>query len=387
MQDENSLVKIILVVVAAVLSGFLVTAGLVKLLSATGLWLNYRDFGAGEVVAVWAAGLLLLYLLSVYVIAILLYQRYPNRTRTLDPSQRKRRALLRLIVPALLILLLAIVNHSTFPGGFASAEARQQWAYTEFADYRYAVSDIQNCQPIQARIGSIRAIAPTWGQNTTVRDPGSSGHYGEYTLEVVGDRGIGTANSSFHIMTSLYPVKFTHKGKTETLTCNNAGQFQTLINETRTQTWREHIQAIAKEGGSRDLMADSNRSFFYPKDYRLPPEYDDGFAYPIGGADGESYIIYLEGLMAPPLPQKYQGTQYTVAPEDIEQAIQLGLAIALSQSLSAETLDSFSQVGGDKFLSFDRKVCRLGACIESSTLTKKQMEKILKSGSAIPAYP
>lgn len=212
------------IISAAALGGFLATSILIKSYSAAGLWLNYREFQPGGEMVVGAASLLLLYLLSVYVIAILLYQRYPNRTRTLEPSQKKRRVLLRSIVPALLILLLAIVNDNIFPSVFASAEARQRWAYKEFTDYPHVVDDIQNCQPIQARIGNIKTIAPTWGQNVTVREPGSSGHHGEFTLEVIGDQGKGVAYSRFHIGTVLSSVKFTHEGKTEMLTCDNAGK-------------------------------------------------------------------------------------------------------------------------------------------------------------------
>lgn len=91
------------IISAAALGGFLATSILIKSYSASGLWLNYREFQPGGEMVVGAASLLLLYLLSVYVIAILLYQRYPNRTRTLEPSQKKRRVLLRSIVPALLI--------------------------------------------------------------------------------------------------------------------------------------------------------------------------------------------------------------------------------------------------------------------------------------------
>jgi len=127
------------------------------------------------------------------------------------------------------------------------------------------------------------------------------------------------------------------------------------------------------------------RTFFYPKNYTLPPEFDNGFAYLIGGVSGESHVVYREGLAAPSLPQKYQGTQYTVAPEDIEQAIQLGQAIIISQSLSAGTFNSLSQPGGDEFIASDSELCRLGACIESTTLTTQQMKQILNSGTAIPA--
>lgn len=339
-------------------------------LYAAGVLFNYMQVSAGGNVLIQLANGLLLYLLGVCLIALLLRKCYPRRGR--NQLANKRRTLLKLIAPALLVLALVAVNYRGFPA-FAFAEARQRWAYTEFTDYKYAVSVIQNCEPIKARVGNVKTVAPTWGKNVTVRDPGSSGHRGEFTLEVVGDKGTGVAYASFHIETALYATKFTHEGKTETLTCDNAGdQWRTFPNETQRQTWREHIQTIAKDGGSRNLMTDSDspkerlrqRAFFYPKDYALPPEYDNGLAYPIGGASGESYVIYLKGLTAPPLPQNYQDTQYTVAPEDIEQAIQLGQAIMISQSLSAETLNSLSQPGGDHFIASERKLCRLSACIE-----------------------
>lgn len=378
----------------AALGGFLFAGVSAKGLYAADILFNYRQVGAGRDVLIWLANILLLYLLGVCTIALLLRKCYPRRGR--NQVANKQRTFLKFMVPAMLISALVVINYGSFPGAFASAEARQQWAYTEFTDYKFVVSDIQNCEPIKARVGNVKTIAPTWGKNITVRDSGSSGHYGEFTLEVIGDRGTGVANASFHIGTVIPSVEFTYAGKTEMLTCENAGdQLLTLRNETQTQTWREHIQTIAKDGGSRDLIIGSDfpkgrlrqRTFFYPKDYALPPEYDNGLAYPIGGASGESYIVYRNGLASPPLPQKYQGTQYTVAPEDIEQAIQLGQAILISQSLSAGTLNSLSQPGGDEYITAERKLCHLGACIESTTLTTRQMKQILNSGAAIPAQP
>ena len=370
---------------------------LFPVVSATGLYaagvlFNYMQVSAGWNLLIQLANGLLLYLLGVCLIVILLRKRGSRGGR--HQSANKLRILLKFIAPALLILALVAVNYRGFPGAFTSAEARQQWAYTEFTDYKYAVSDIQNCEPIKARVGNVKTVAPTWGQNVTVWENGSSGHRGEFTLEVVGDRGTGIANASFHLGTTLYAVKFAYRGKTETLTCDNAGdQWRTPSDEAKPQTWREHIQTIAKNGGSRDLMTDSEfpkerlrqRPFFYPKNYALPPEFDNGFAYLIGGALGESYVIYQQGLSAPPLPQYLQGTRYTVAPEDIEQAIQLGEAIIISQSLSAGTLNSLSQPGEDKFVASEHKLCHLGVCIESTTLTTQQMKQILNTGAVIPA--
>lgn len=160
-----------------------------------------------------------------------------------------------------------------------------------------------------------------------------------------------------------------------------------LLNHAQQQTWRDRIEAIAKAGGSRDLRANmgSRRAFDYPKDYRFPSEYYNGFAYHVGGASGESYVIYRQGLSAPPLPKEYQGSQYEIAPKDIEIAVQSGQAIILSQSLSAGTFNSLDLPGGDSFFVFENKVCYLGACLTSTTLKIDHMKEILKSGSAIPA--
>lgn len=195
-------------------------------ISATGLYAagvlsNYIQVSAMGSVLIGLVNGLLLYLLGVCLIALLRQKCYPRRGR--NQPANKRRTLLKFIAPTLLILALVAVNYRGFPA-FASAEARQRWAYTEFTDYKYAVSDIQNCEPIKARVGNVKTAAPTWGKNVTVRDPGSSGHRGEFTLEVVGDKGTGIANARFHTSTRLYEVKFTDEGKTETLTCDNAGQ-------------------------------------------------------------------------------------------------------------------------------------------------------------------
>lgn len=205
----------------AALGGLLFAGVSAKGLYAADILFNYRQVGAGGDVLIWLAHVLLLYLIGVCAIALLLRKSDPRRGRNQTIS--KRRTLLKFMVPALLISTLVFINYGSFPGPFASAEARQQWAYTEFTDYKYAVSDIQNCKPIKAKVGNVKTVAPTWGKNMTVRDPGSSGHRGEFTLEVIGDKGTGVANASFHIGTTLYLVKFTHNGKTETLTCDNAG--------------------------------------------------------------------------------------------------------------------------------------------------------------------
>jgi len=137
---------------------------------------------------------------------------------SLAPS-RERRTRLRLIVPVVLISMLAAIGYSNFPGMLATAKTREQWAYTEFRDYKFVVRDIRNCQPLKAQIGDIKTVAPTWGRNVTTYEPGSSGHNGEFTLDVVGSDGNGIAHSKFHIFASVYAVQFTHDGKAEALTC------------------------------------------------------------------------------------------------------------------------------------------------------------------------
>ena len=161
------------------------------------------------------------------------------------------------------------------------------------------------------------------------------------------------------------------------------------LNHAQPQTWRDHVEAIAKAGGSRNLLANtgSRRRFDYPRDYRFPAEYYNGFAYHVGGASGESYVIYRQGLSAPPLPKEYQGSQYEIAPKEIELAIQSGEAILLSQSLSAGTFNSLDLPGGDEFFVYENEVCYLGSCLTSTTLKIDHMKEILKSGSAIPARP
>lgn len=127
-----------------------------------------------------------------------------------------RNVLFRWLVPAALV---ATTLHSTLLVTFATAEFRQRWAYTEFSDYERVVEDIQQCQAITGRIASIKTVAPTRGRNFTTYDPGSSGHSGEFTLEVIGPNDRGIAHSEFHIFTSMYAVQFTHNNKTERLMC------------------------------------------------------------------------------------------------------------------------------------------------------------------------
>lgn len=240
---------------------------------------NYRQVHSSGGVYLWIATIYVFYLLGVYGISLLLRQTYPRRSRTFEPSflvlssglgclvssllfvwiafyrpawQRpwlsilpllailsimllctrlgfwiKRRktagrqgTLLRLVVPALLIAALFWIYNGDFPTNFASAEARQQWAYTEFTDYPSVVQEIRSCQPLTARLGEIKTVAPTWGRNFTIYDQGSSGHRGEFTLQLIGTKGTGTINFAFHIGTNVYKPKFTQNNKTNVVTCN-----------------------------------------------------------------------------------------------------------------------------------------------------------------------
>ncbi len=236
---------------------------------------NYRQAGPVEAVYFWITAIDVLYLLGVYSVSLLLRQTYPRRSRTFEPSflvlssglgclvssllffwitfyrpatywqlpllailpvmllctrlgfwvkrhktVGKRGTLLRLVVPALLITTLFWVHNNDFPTNFASAEARQQWAYAEFSDYKSVVQEIRSCQPLTARLGEIKTVAPTWGRNFTTYDLGSSGHNGEFTLQLIGTKGTGTANFGFHIETNVYQVKFTQNNKTNVLICD-----------------------------------------------------------------------------------------------------------------------------------------------------------------------
>lgn len=125
----------------------------------------------------------------------------------------------RLLVPVLLVGILIWVQNSGFPGVAAPAEVRQEWAAKEFQGYDSVVATIKHCQSIIQRVGRVRWVAPTQGQNYVISDPGSSGHQGEMTLEVIGTNGIGTSRSSFRHATLVDQTQFTHQGRTEKLVC------------------------------------------------------------------------------------------------------------------------------------------------------------------------
>ncbi len=259
-----------LISLASMLGGVLALAVAIALSPVRNFLFNYHQFygpSYGSLVAVLA-----FYLLGVYFTALILRQLYPNQLQTFEPSflvlgnamgllvaislcncfawtfsnrlimvgatlvsflfvllctafacsfkrqkaSKWRYALLRWWVPA---VLMATTVHSSLLVTFAPAEIRQRWAYTEFSDYEYAAKDIRQCPAITGRIASIKTVAPTRGRNFTFYDPGSSGHSGEFTLEVAGPKEKGIANAQFHIGTSLSQVKFTHDNQTEMLTC------------------------------------------------------------------------------------------------------------------------------------------------------------------------
>lgn len=260
-----------LVALASMLGGglFVAVAAVVPFLR--DFLFNYHQFWGpsyGSLVSVLA-----FYLLGVYLTAVLLRQIYSNSLRTFEPSflvmgnavglliaislmnclawtfsgswvlgayllsflfvllctglagsikrqkgARRRYILLRWLVP---VVLIATTLHSSLLVTFAPAEVRQRWAYTEFSDYGYVMDSIRQCPAITGRIASIKTVAPAQGRNFTIYDPGSSGHQGEFTLEIIGPIDSGIAHSEFHIGTNLYAVQFTHSGKTEMLTCPN----------------------------------------------------------------------------------------------------------------------------------------------------------------------
>ncbi len=136
-------------------------------------------------------------------------------------NSTRRVLLLRALIPCAIALTLIWLHNNSFPSVNAPAEIRQEWAYIQFGDYKEVVNSIKTCQPILERVGSVKVVAPTQGRNYIISDPGSSGHQGELTLEVIGDKGVGVANFNFHIVTSVSQVRFTNRGKTETIVCRN----------------------------------------------------------------------------------------------------------------------------------------------------------------------
>ena len=260
-----------------VLACFLTAAIDITFLTSIGNYLNYREATLGEWLYLWIMTALALYLLGLYTIALVdrklseqemeseplflvfgciigllsgylvtyFYSSMPTLRHKLDWSfgvllpfllsilgiyvagkfKRSKStsnlivSLLRILIPSAIAVTFILVYNNGFPGVAAPAEVRQQWASKEFWNYGGVVNSIKNCQPIIKRVGSVKFVAPTQGQNNVVFEPGSSGHSGELTLEVVGEKGIGVANFDFHIGTFVSNVRFTYQKRTEELSC------------------------------------------------------------------------------------------------------------------------------------------------------------------------
>ena len=207
--------------------GLLLTAAIdITFLSSIDNYLNYRQGTITEwfywwimiALALFFLGIYTIYLVSCLVIEVI--DLIAGNFKRSESTSNLKFSLLRILIPCAIFLTFILATNHGFPGVAASAEVRQQWAYKEFWNYGGVVDSIKNCQPIINRVGSVKFVAPTQGPNNVVYDPGSSGHSGELTLEVVGDQGIGVAYSYFHIGTSVSSVKFTYQKRTEQLSCN-----------------------------------------------------------------------------------------------------------------------------------------------------------------------
>ncbi|MBD1845926.1 hypothetical protein H6F89_21440 [Cyanobacteria bacterium FACHB-63] len=195
------------------LSGWITIAVLAALLERINPLMNYREMSLGEALYVYLLIPLILLLLIVQVFGIL--HRLTQERRYRSPAL----SIARLLIPIAIIGIALLVNQSRFPGTMSSPEVRQQWAVQEFRNYDSVVNSIKQCGAIVDRLGRVNFVAPTKGQNYIVSEPGSSGHHGELTLEVVGDKATGIASLKFHIETSVGWVQLTHQNRTETLRC------------------------------------------------------------------------------------------------------------------------------------------------------------------------
>lgn len=128
--------------------------------------------------------------------------------------------LLRIGFPLMLILLLFLLNFTSFPGVKATAQSRQQWASRHFPLYDNQVSYLKRCPPIVKRVGKVEFIAPTKGVNFFATE-GGSGQHGEHTLEIIGSTGTGVAHFKFGMAGGFDEVQFTQNNKTENLSCFN----------------------------------------------------------------------------------------------------------------------------------------------------------------------
>ena len=199
------------------LSGIIPIVLLTELHNLTSPLVNYRETGASD--AVCSLLLIGFTLLLTIIQAITLIQRFC--------SERFRRgqdwqdwSLVPLLIP-ILILCIFLFSANLFPGASAPAAVRQEWARKEFHDFNFVAKSIRQCREIVDRVGQVKSVAPTDGRNYVFYDPGSSGHQGELTLEVLGDKATGVANFKYRIFPSVAPMQFTHQGKTESLNCKN----------------------------------------------------------------------------------------------------------------------------------------------------------------------
>lgn len=195
------------------LSGWIAIAVLASLLDRSNPLMNYREMSVGEALYV--------YLLTPLIFLLVIVQAFGILHRFTQEHQSRNPTLLiaRLFIPIAIVLTVLLVNQSHFPGIIASPEMRQQWAVQEFQNYNSVANSIKQCGAIVDRLGRVNFVAPTKGQNYIVSEPGSSGHHGELTLEVVGDKATGIASLKFHIETSVGWVQLTHQNRTETLRC------------------------------------------------------------------------------------------------------------------------------------------------------------------------
>ncbi|BAY08479.1 hypothetical protein NIES2098_16390 [Calothrix sp. NIES-2098] len=154
------------------------------------------------------------------ILGIRIACEFPHRESNFHRRVLLSRNLIGWLV-ALLALTVIWMNNSSFPGITAASVVRQQWADKEFNRYKEVVDTIKTCQPIIKQVGRVKYVAPTSGRNYVISDPGSSGHSGEFTLEVVGQKGVGVANFSFHIDTVVSHGKLTYQGRTQEIVCRS----------------------------------------------------------------------------------------------------------------------------------------------------------------------
>jgi hypothetical protein len=138
-----------------------------------------------------------LYFILAYILLGILLTFYVLVIRTAEEFETNKslKYFITKIVTVLLVnlILLLVVCSSNFPGVNAPIELRQKWAYKEFSYYSYIVDYIKESNQITAQIGQIIFVAPTKGRNLYIAVGGSSGSPSEFTLEVVGEKGTGTA--------------------------------------------------------------------------------------------------------------------------------------------------------------------------------------------------